>query len=195
MLKWKKAAAICTNKIRPKEESNFVKEMGRCRGRWIGDRWINTIYIETDKNSISAHTRPGLAHSLPLLFSTRSDVVCSPRASIWDVGGKHNDPILPSTCRKIFFNYGPLIPLTPALSSIFFPCKQWVPGRASRGVRWPQGLGGSLWARPHSHHGASVGTRVGIRDGVRGVGRNRRLLRAIRGTQEYLSPFSGPVCL
>lgn len=38
MLKWKKAAAICTNKIRPKEESNFVKEIGRCRGRWIGDR-------------------------------------------------------------------------------------------------------------------------------------------------------------
>lgn len=32
------AAAICTNKIRPKEESNFVKEMGRCRGRWRGDR-------------------------------------------------------------------------------------------------------------------------------------------------------------
>lgn len=32
------AAAICTNKIKPKEESNFVKEMGRCRGRWRGDR-------------------------------------------------------------------------------------------------------------------------------------------------------------
>lgn len=38
ILKWKKAAAICTNKIRPKEESNFVKEIGRCRERWMGDR-------------------------------------------------------------------------------------------------------------------------------------------------------------